>query len=68
MPDSGIKYFLNSQADSSSWFILEAITVIAQQRTKFLQDNLNENNPKVKMLKQRNNKLFGRDCKERTVS
>ena len=45
LPDSGIQYFLNSQATQSLGLFLEAIimSLVLAKRTKFLQDELNEN-------------------------
>ena len=45
LPDSGIQHFLNSQATQSLGLFLEAIimSLVLAKRTKFLQDELNEN-------------------------
>ena len=69
LPDSGIKYFLNSQAVTQAvGLFLEAIfmSLVLAKRTKFLQDNLNENIQKQAEEAEKQQVVLEETVKERT--
>jgi len=69
LPDSGIKYFLNSQAVTQAvGLFLEAIfmSLVLAKRTKFLQDNLNENIQKQAVEAEKQQVVLEETVKERT--
>ena len=69
LPESGIKYFLNSQAVTQAvGLFLEAIfmSLVLAKRTKFLQDNLNENIQKQAVEVEKQQVVLEETVKERT--
>ena len=69
LPESGIKYFLNSQAVTQAvGLFLEAIfmSLVLAKRTKFLQDNLNENIQKQAEEAEKQQVVLEETVKERT--